>query len=56
MADLKERLRANALDECDEAIERIEALEGQVRKLEKENQDMRDRLAKVYAISDVSRL
>lgn len=27
MADLKERLRANALDECDKAIERIEALE-----------------------------
>lgn len=38
------------------AHDEIERLEGQVRKLEKENQDMRDRLAKVYAISDVSRL
>jgi hypothetical protein len=30
MDDLIERLRANALDECDEAIDRIEALEARV--------------------------
>jgi hypothetical protein len=30
MGDLIERLRANALDECDEAIDRIEALEARV--------------------------
>lgn len=29
--DLVKRLRANGLDECDEAIDRIEALEAQVR-------------------------
>ena len=32
MDDLKERLRANALDECDEAITRIEALEARIAK------------------------
>lgn len=31
MDDLVKRLRANGLDECDEAIARIEALEAQVR-------------------------
>ena len=30
MDDLIERLRANALDECDEAVDRIEALEARV--------------------------
>jgi hypothetical protein len=29
--DLVKRLRANGLDECDEAIDRIEALEAQVK-------------------------
>ena len=32
MDDLKERLRANGLDECDEAITRIEALEACISK------------------------
>ena len=32
MDDLLERLRANALDECDEAIDRIEALEARIAK------------------------
>ena len=32
MADLIERLRANGLDECDEAIARIEAIEAQLAK------------------------
>jgi len=32
MDDLKERLRANGLDECDEAIDRIEALEARIAK------------------------
>lgn len=36
MADLKERLRANALDECDEAIERIEALEAAIEYIAKQ--------------------
>jgi uncharacterized protein with PIN domain len=31
MDDLKERLRANGLDECDEAIDRIEAHIAKVR-------------------------
>lgn len=31
MDDLVKRLRANGLDECDEAIDRIEELEAQVR-------------------------
>jgi len=36
MDDLKERLRANALDECDEAIERIEALEAALEDIAKQ--------------------
>jgi len=32
MGDLKERLRANGLDECDEAIAYIEALEARIAK------------------------
>lgn len=38
------------------AHDEIERLEGHVLRLEKENQDMRDRLAKIHASSDVSRL
>ena len=32
MDNLKKRLRANGLDECDEAIDRIEALEARIAK------------------------
>jgi hypothetical protein len=39
MDDLKERLRANGLDECDEAIDRIEELEQDVKAVQRREAD-----------------
>jgi len=45
--DLVKRLRANGLDECDEAIDRIEALEAAITAaLRSRDEDMREILRK----------